>query len=167
MGNSGRAPAADELAFVRARRVGRLATVDAAGRPSVVPICYALIEAGGAPVVVSALDEKPKRVPVAELARVRHIRERPDVALIVDDYGEDWERLAFVQLHGRARLVAPAEPGHAAAIAALRAKYPQYAWMAIEARPVIWIEELRASSWHGRGTDAAAFARAPDLPSLI
>jgi coenzyme F420-0:L-glutamate ligase/coenzyme F420-1:gamma-L-glutamate ligase len=149
-----RPPTADELAFVRERRVGRLATADEVGTPAVVPICYAVIDLGGEPVVVSALDEKPKRVDVNELARVRHIRARPDVALVVDDYAEDWRRLAFVHLRGRARLLGVEEDGHAAAVAALRAKYPQYAWMAIDERPVIAVAELTATSWRGNATDA-------------
>lgn len=158
-----------ELAFLRERRVGRLATVGAGGRPSVVPICYAVIEdAEGDPVVVSALDEKPKTVAVSDLARVRHIRAHPDVALVVDDYAEDWGRLAFVQLHGRARLVAPGDAGHDLAIAALRAKYPQYERMAIETRPVVWIADLSATSWRGSGAaDDEIPARPGDLAGLV
>ena len=156
-----RPPSAGELAFVRERRVGRLATADEAGIPAVVPICYALIELQGEPVVVSALDEKPKKVDINELARVRHIRARPEVALVVDDYDEDWRRLAFVHLRGRARLLGVGEDGHAAAVAALRAKYPQYARMAIAERPVIAIAELTATSWRG---DRAGSEDAAPLP---
>jgi len=146
-----RAPTAAELDFVRGRRVGRLATADGAGTPAVVPICYGVIELGGEPVVVSALDEKPKGVEITRLARVRHIRVRPDVALVVDDYVEDWGRLAFVYLRGQARLLGVGEEGHDRAIGALRVKYPQYARMAIEERPVIAIAGLTATSWRGDG----------------
>ena len=73
------------------------------------------------------------------------------MALVVDDYVEDWSRLAYVHLRGRARLLGVGEEGHAAAVAALRAKYPQYARMAIEARPVIAVAELTATSWQGGG----------------
>ena len=107
-----RRPTDAELAFVRERRIGHLATADAAGTPAVVPVCYALIEHDGEPLIVSALDEKPKRVAVTELARVRHILARPAVSLVVDDYDEDWTRLAFVHLRGRARLVDVGERGH-------------------------------------------------------
>lgn len=135
------------LGLLHAARVGHLATVDDRGRPSVVPFCYALIGEGDEVRVVSVLDEKPKSVADDELARVRHIRAHPDVAFVVDRYDEDWSRLAWVQVKGRARVIAPGDAGHAAAIAALRAKYNQYRAMAIETRPVIVIERLRVTSW--------------------
>jgi len=140
---------ANELSFVGARRVGRLATVDHAGHPSVVPICYAIVDIDGKPVIVSALDEKPKRVTDRDLARVRNIAAHPTVALTIDDYHEDWRRLAFVQLRGNARLLTPGQPEHGIAIAALRAKYPQYARMALESRVAVAIEELSGHSWQG------------------
>jgi PPOX class probable F420-dependent enzyme len=138
------------LAFVRQARIGHLATVDDRGRPSVVPFCFALL-GEDEPVVVSALDEKPKSVADAELARVRHIRAHREVAFVVDRYDEDWSRLAWVQIKGHARIVAPGEDGHADAISALRAKYPQYRAMAIAQRPVILIERLRITSWAATG----------------
>ncbi len=147
---AGRPLRAAELAFLRDARVGRLATVDAAGFPAVVPICFALL-VGEEPAVGSVLDEKPKRVPDDALARVRHIRRHPEVGFVVDHYEEDWSRLVFVQVRGRARLLFPSGEGHGAAIAALREKYPQYHEMAIEERPVILIEDLRAVSWRGNG----------------
>ena len=69
-----------DLAFVRDRRVGRLATADASGLPSVVPVCFALIELEGQPAIVIAIDEKPKGDPRL-LKRVRNIEDRPEVAL--------------------------------------------------------------------------------------
>ncbi len=151
-------PTAADLGFVAERRVGRLATADEAGNPSVVPVCYALLEIDGEPTVVSALDDKPKRVAPRDLARVRRILHRPEVALVVDDYGEDWSRLAWVRLRGRARLIEPGGPEHAAGVAALRGKYPQYAAMAIGERPLIAIAGLEARSWRGGGDGSA---RAP------
>lgn len=160
-------PTAEELAFLQQRRVGRLATADAAGTPAVVPICFAVVADESRPAIVSALDEKPKRVPVARLRRVRHIRENPAVALVVDDYVEDWRRLAFVQVRGRARLVEPGAPGFAAAIAVLRGKYPQYQHMAIDERPLIRIEDLTATSWQGSGSEAGDLPRPTDLAGIV
>src|SRR5262245_62171418 len=85
-------------AFIRAHRVARLATADGAGRPLVLPICYVL--RGEA--LYSPTDAKPKRVPVQRLKRLQNIRENPSVAVVIDDYGEDWTRLAYVLLHGTA-----------------------------------------------------------------
>lgn len=139
-----------DLAFVRDRRVGRLATADAFGTPSVVPVCYAVLETGGSPAIVVAIDEKPKGDPRA-LQRVRNIVARPEVSLVVDDYSEDWQRLAWVLVRGRARMVEPGEAEHAPAVVAVRAKYQQYARMRLEHLPVILIEDLATTSWLGSG----------------
>jgi PPOX class probable F420-dependent enzyme len=133
--------------------VGRLATVDRWQRPAIVPFCFALIDADD-PVVVSVLDEKPKRVADADLARTRNIEHNPEVAFIVDHYEEDWSRLWFMQVRGRASLLAPGTHDHASAVAALREKYPQYRKMAIETRLVIRIAGLHASSWRAAGSSA-------------
>jgi PPOX class probable F420-dependent enzyme len=98
-------------------RVGRLATLDARGRPTLVPIVYALIGAE----LWSPIDGKPKRG--GELARVRNIRRDPRVSVLIDAWDEDWQRLWWIQLRGEARVERP----DAAALAALVARYPQYA----------------------------------------
>jgi PPOX class probable F420-dependent enzyme len=104
------------------------------------------------PVVVSALDEKPKRVADEHLARVRNIERNPEVCFVVDRYEEDWSQLAFVQVRGRATLLPAGSEGHSEAVAALRVKYPQYEAMAIERRALIVIDRLRGTSWRGDGT---------------
>jgi hypothetical protein len=68
------------------------------------------------------------------------------VALLFDRYEDDWERLAWVLLRGRASLVSEAAE-RARALAALREKYRQYRSMALEERPLIRVEPERASSW--------------------
>jgi PPOX class probable F420-dependent enzyme len=156
-----------ELAFVAERRVGRLATVGAGGRPAVTPICYAIVEYNGQPSIVSALDEKPKSVAPEQLARVRNIVANSDVSLVVDDYNENWSKLAFVLIHGRAELVRPAELGHAEGVAALRAKYSQYLHMAINQTPQIRITSLTSSSWRSRENADEAVSRPADLTALI
>lgn len=105
--------------LLAAERVARLAFVDDADRPRVLPVTFALAEGA----VWSAIDEKPKRT--AEPARVRYLERRPEAALLVDFYDDDWTRLAWVQLLGRVDVLpAAASP---AAMAALAAKYEQYA----------------------------------------
>lgn len=145
------APTSEHLAWFAAHRVARLATVGAAGDPTLVPCCFAVFEVAGEPVVATPLDEKPKSVDGRELARVRNIRARPGVALLADDWAEDWSRLAWGLLKGRARLVEPDEPGHAEAVAALRAKYARYREMAIHENPVILVGALRGRTWSGAG----------------
>jgi PPOX class probable F420-dependent enzyme len=136
--------------YLAAHRVARLATVDAAGLPSVVPICYA----GDGAAIYSALDEKPKQVAPAALKRVRNLLARPDVALVVDDYAEDWSRLAYLLVRGRAELLEPGTANHTAAIDLLRARYPQYHRMAIEARPVIRVRPTAARFWSAAPVEA-------------
>jgi len=128
--------------FLETGRVGHLATVDELGRPHVVPVCYAWSEDA----LYTPLDEKPKRGDPASLRRVRNIAANPAVCLTVDRYDEDWSRLAWLQVRGRAALVE--DPGERArALAALRARYPQYRTMDLESRPLIRIAPLRFVAW--------------------
>lgn len=125
-------------------RVGRLGTADAGGRPLVLPVCFDL----DGEALYSAVDAKPKRVPGPALRRVRNIEANPRVALVVDDYDEDWRRLRYVLVEGRARLLA-AGPEFARALERLTAKYPQYEAMALArtATLVIAIAPERAVAW--------------------
>jgi PPOX class probable F420-dependent enzyme len=156
-----------ERAFVQERRVARLTTVSADGRPSVTPICYAVIDRENELAIVSALDEKPKSVSLERLARVRNIRVNSKVSLVVDDYNEDWSTLAFVQVHGEAALVDPNVDGHTEAVSVLRAKYPQYARMAIDEAPIIRIDQTTATSWRAQEQANEQFLRPTDLTSLV
>ena len=129
-------------AFVRRHRVARLATVDGAGQPLVLPICYVL----AGETLCSPTDAKPKRVAVQRLKRLRNIQKNPQVALVIDDYSDDWTQLAYVILQGTAEILT-AGPVFDVAIPALREKYPQYRLMPIEANPMIVVQLTRAVSW--------------------
>ena len=121
--------------------VARLVTLSAAGRPAPVPIVFAR----SGEVLFSPIDGKPKRE--GELARERNLRADPRVALLLDHYEDDWERLWWLRVEGRAGLV-PAS-AHPQAVVALRAKYPQYAGVPIfrgEPR-LLRIEIERVASW--------------------
>jgi PPOX class probable F420-dependent enzyme len=136
---------AEARRFLEAHRVGHLATAGADGSPHVVPVCYALDE--GALYFVA--DEKPKRRPARELLRLRNVRENPRAAIVVDDWDEDWTRLAWVLVRGPARVV-PDEAAHATAVALLRARYPQYRTMALDdpaLNPVVRVEAERVVAW--------------------
>ena len=106
------------------------------------PICYVLV----GETLCSPTDAKPKRVAVQRLKRLRNVRENPQVALVIDDYSDDWTQLAYVILHGTAEVLT-AGPVFDAAISALREKYPQYRQMPIEANPMIAVRLTRAVSW--------------------
>src|SRR6266576_62358 len=102
-------------------RVARRATLDAERRPHAVPICFAC----DGSVFYSAIDPKPKRVAPSRLARLKNIKETPQVALLVDQYDEDCTRLWYVLVRGEAELVS-ASVERTRAIQCLREKYPQY-----------------------------------------
>jgi PPOX class probable F420-dependent enzyme len=124
-------------------RVARLATLDAERGPHAVPICFVC----DGSVFYSAIDHKPKRVAPNQLARLKNIQETPQVALLVDQYDEDWTRLWYVLVRGEAELVSsPAE--RTKAIRSLRAKYPQYdADMLADDAPVLRITPVRITAW--------------------
>src|SRR5205807_1831761 len=84
---------------VSAARVARLATVTPDGRPHLVPCCFALNEE----TVYSAVDAKPKTT--LGLQRLANIAANPAVALLVDEYDEDWSTLWWVRLDGLGRVV--------------------------------------------------------------
>jgi coenzyme F420-0:L-glutamate ligase/coenzyme F420-1:gamma-L-glutamate ligase len=109
----------------------------------VIPICFA---ASGER-LYSPIDEKPKRAAPLGLRRVRNVLENPHVALVVDEYREDWRRLWYVLVSGTAAVVLPGAAGHAAAVRALRRKYRQYRTMQLEDRPVIAITPHRITAW--------------------
>jgi PPOX class probable F420-dependent enzyme len=107
--------------FAADGRVARLATVDEAGYPHVVPVCYAT----DGRAYYSPLDAKPKRTPVNRLKRVRNIQANPRVALLIDHYEENWTRLRFLMVQGRAELLDGGAEWRTARTL-LEAKYPQY-----------------------------------------
>ena len=132
----------EQMAFLEAQRVARLATVDETGRPHVLPVCFAALDGA----LYTPIDEKPKRGDPRALRRVRNILARPWVCLVADHYEDDWTRLAWLQVRGPAALVEdPAE--RARAFARLRDRYPQYRAMDLESRPLIRITPDRATSW--------------------
>ena len=122
--------------------IGHLATSNETGVPHVIPVCYAF---NGA-ILYSVLDQKPKRAPLTHLRRVKNILANPQVALVVDHYEEDWQRLGYILVTGRAELLLPGDE-HGAALQLLREKYHQYQDMDLEASPMIKITPQRVVTW--------------------
>ena len=102
-----------------AARVARLATADAAGRPHLVPIVFAV----DGDRVYSVVDAKPKRT--GALRRLANVRENPAVALLVDHFDEDWSALWWVRAEGEARVLEADEAEARQAVALLAERYPQ------------------------------------------
>jgi PPOX class probable F420-dependent enzyme len=127
--------------FLDRARVGHLATANAGGAPHVIPVCYAV--AGDT--LYITVDEKPKRQD-RPLKRVRNILENPRAAVVVDRWDEDWGRLGWVMLHGRAEILYSGAE-HDQAQALLIARYPQYRAMQLGDLPVIALRIARATAW--------------------
>ncbi len=126
--------------LIESTRIAHLGTIAGDGRPNLVPVCFAYTDGG----FVTAIDEKPKRGSV--LARVRNVERDPRVTLLIDRYDEDWRDLAWLRVEGIAEVLQRGDsfPG---ALGALRARYPQYETMALEALPLIRITPERTVSW--------------------
>jgi PPOX class probable F420-dependent enzyme len=131
--------------FLEAHRIGHLATAGADGAPHVVPVCYAFDDEA----IYFVADEKPKRRPARDLLRLRNVRQNPRAAIVVDDYDDDWTRLAFVLVRGPAAILS--EPAaHDRALELLRARYPQYRAMRLadpERNPAVRIHPAHVTYW--------------------
>jgi PPOX class probable F420-dependent enzyme len=141
------------IQFVTAARVARMATADAHGAPHAIPICFWFDGAH----FYFAIDEKPKRAAAGGLKRMRNIADNPRVALIIDQYEEDWSQLAYVLVRGFARMVEDSEE-YMLALRHLRDKYRQYRTMELypDRNPVVRIEPQRVHVWGARFAAPAA-----------
>jgi PPOX class probable F420-dependent enzyme len=137
-------PVAD---FIAASRVAHLATADGIGTPHSVPICFWFDGAR----FYFVVDEKPKRKTGLALKRMRNIAHNPRVSVLIDHYEEDWAHLAYVLVHGRARVVEDPEE-YMLALRGLRDKYTQYRAMVLnpDRNPVVRIEPERVHLWGSR-----------------
>ncbi|MDQ4030145.1 MAG: TIGR03668 family PPOX class F420-dependent oxidoreductase [Actinomycetota bacterium] len=119
--------------------MARLATTDPDGRPHLVPIVFAV----EADTLYSAVDRKPKRS--RTLQRIENARARPDVTVLVDHYEEDWHRLWWIRLRGRARVLDEGDERQRA-LALLAVKYPQYRAEPPDG-PVIAVDVTEVREW--------------------
>ena len=131
--------AADMRARIATVRVARLATTGADLRPHIVPICFALDEQ----TLYFAIDAKPKRT--TNLKRLRNIAANPVVSILIDHYEEDWDRIWWVRLDGRARVVT-AVADAARALHLLEQRYAQYR-AAVPGGPVVAVANETITGW--------------------
>ena len=127
---------------VEGMRVARLATVRPDGRPHIVPICFVLAEG----VLYTAVDQKPKRA--SRLVRLENVEANPRVAVLVDHYDDDWSRLWWVRLDGRARVLSDGSERRRA-VELLADRYPQYA----RERPSGPVIAVDVAVWRGWAFD--------------
>jgi PPOX class probable F420-dependent enzyme len=134
--------------FLRLARVAHLATADVGGSPHNIPLCFWFDDEARFYFIV---DEKPKRVSGKGIKRMRNIAENPHVALLIDEYEEDWSSLAYVLVHGDASIVEDSDE-YLLALRNLRDKYPQYRAMALnpDKNPIVRIEARRVHAWGKR-----------------
>lgn len=104
----------DLAKIVALARVSRIATVGRDRRPHVVPVCH--VAADGRLYFAAGRDS----------LKVRHLRARPELALVVDVYEEDWGLLRGVLIQGSAALIERG-PRFRTIRDLLYRKYPQYA----------------------------------------
>jgi PPOX class probable F420-dependent enzyme len=121
--------------------VARLATIDPDGRPHLVPIVFVL----EGETLYSAVDRKPKRS--STLRRIENARVRPDVTILVDHYEDDWGRLWWIRLRGRARVLDEGDE-RAHALTLLARKYPQYRREPPDG-PVLAVDVTDVREWTG------------------
>jgi PPOX class probable F420-dependent enzyme len=81
--------------------VARLATVDSEYKPHVVPVVFVFDNDR----YFIPIDEKTKRSRPENLKRVKNIQQNPNIALLIDEYNEDWRRLYFIMIQGKASIV--------------------------------------------------------------
>lgn len=126
-------------------RVARLATLDTKRGPHIIPFCFAY----DGKVFYTPIDRKPKRVAPERLTRLQNIRKSPHVAILIDQYDENWSRLWYILIRGKAKIIPPsAQNERGRAIRLLKAKYPQYAdGMLADDAMVIRITPQKITSW--------------------
>ena len=117
--------------FIAATRVCRIATVRADGAPHVIPVCP--VFDGEATVYVDIGRRYTTAVGV---------RANSSIAVLIDEYDDDWSKLKAVLLRCRAEPVEGEEKERAWEL--IRAKFPQYKGIGWEPRLTL---ALRVYDW--------------------
>lgn len=134
-------------------RVARLATVDSKAKPFLVPVVFAF----DGKYYYIPIDEKTKTSTAPDkLKRIKNIEINPFVALLIDEYDEDWSKLVFVMVQGRASILVSRRQEQQeennnnkileTAHKLLSSKYPQYQKIGI-GKACIMIYPQKAISW--------------------
>jgi PPOX class probable F420-dependent enzyme len=133
-------------------RVARLATVDSECRPYLVPVVFAFDDKD----YYIPIDKKAKHSKPENLKRIKNIQSNPNVALLIDEYDEDWTKLYFVMIQGKASLISNKKERQEQnelpllllekAHKLLYEKYPQYQKISI-GEYVIMIHPQKVITW--------------------
>ena len=131
--------------FIQRVRVARLATIDSEFKPHLVPVVFVF---DGNHFFIP-VDEKRKKTKPEKLRRIKNIQGNPNVALLIDEYSEDWSRLAFVMIQGTASVVKSrpqADIQLKQAVKELTTKYTQYQKIGTGEMCII-IKPEKVASW--------------------
>ena len=142
-------------------RVARLATVDSGCNPHLIPVVF--VHDDDDDHYYIPIDEKTKKQPSSKpekLKRVKNIQVNPNIALLIDEYNEDWTKLYFVMVQGRASLISNNEKGYGKneplllekAHKLLSKKYYQYQKIGI-GEYVIIIYPQKVITWKNQSVD--------------
>jgi PPOX class probable F420-dependent enzyme len=128
-------------------RIARLATADSEEcKPHLVPVVF-IFDGNN---FYIPLDEKAKRSKPENLKRVKNIHANPNVALLIDEYNEDWKKIWFIMIQGNASLINNIEYKQNRLIQRIHRllyeKYPQYLDIGI-GEFCIMIQPQKVISW--------------------
>jgi PPOX class probable F420-dependent enzyme len=123
-------------------KVARLATVDQKLYPYVVPVVFVFHENS----FFIPLDEKTKTVNPRKLKRVKNIEKNPNVTLLIDRYQNDWKKLFFLMIQGKAKVIDGNNKLMDKIHKLLVSKYPQYKKIGI-GNSCIKIEPTKVRFW--------------------
>ena len=111
------------MTLIKGTKVARLATVDQKSHPYVVPVVFVFHENS----FFIPLDEKVKTINARKLKRVKNIEKNANVTLLIDKYQNDWKKLFFLMIHGKATVIDEKNSKLMDKIHKLLiSKYPQY-----------------------------------------
>jgi len=131
------------LSLIKKAKVARLATVDQKSHPFVIPVVFVFHEN----LFFIPLDEKSKTVNSKNLKRVKNIEKNPNVTLLIDKYQNDWKKLFFLMIHGKAKVIDGNSKLMDKIHKLLILKYPQYKKIGIGNSYII-IHPTKVTLWN-------------------
>ena len=130
--------------LIKGTKVARLATVDQKSHPYLVPVVFVFHKNS----FFIPIDEKTKTVNPKKLKRVKNIEKNPNVTLLIDKYQNDWKKLFFLMIHGKAKMIDEKECKLMDKIHELLIlKYPQYKKLGV-GNSCITIEPTKVRFWN-------------------